>query len=154
MAKANKSGLGRGLNSLLGGAFEEAAPLESTPKRVLVEQQREETAVPIPMHTEPVVDRQNVSRETITPMKEESIVDGESQVTIKSVVQRRTDEVPISPSVRTPISRARTSKERRLRSLQHQSRRMVCCSRFSFVPLEPMNIRSSRANVVGRHVKS
>ena len=55
MAKANKSGLGRGLNSLLGGAFEEAAPLESTPKRVLVEQQREETAVPIPMHTEPVV---------------------------------------------------------------------------------------------------
>lgn len=28
-------------------------------------------------------------------MKEESIVDGESQVTIKSVVQRRTDEVPI-----------------------------------------------------------
>ena len=49
MAKANKSGLGRGLNSLLGGAFEEAAPLESTPKRVLVEQQREETAVPIPM---------------------------------------------------------------------------------------------------------
>ena len=95
MAKANKSGLGRGLNSLLGGAFEEAAPLESTPKRVLVEQQREETAVPIPMHTEPVVERQNVSRETITPMKEESIVDGESQVTIKSVVQRRTDEVPI-----------------------------------------------------------
>ena len=86
MAKANKSGLGRGLNSLLGGAFEEAAPLESTPKRVLVEQQREETAVPIPMHTEPVVERQNVSRETITPMKEESIVDGESQVTIKSVV--------------------------------------------------------------------
>ena len=95
MAKANKSGLGRGLNSLLGGAFEEAAPFESTPKRVLVEQQREETAVPIPMHTEPVVERQNVSRETITPMKEESIVDGESQVTIKSVVQRRTDEVPI-----------------------------------------------------------
>ena len=95
MAKANKSGLGRGLNSLLGGAFEEAAPLESTPKRVLVEQQREETVVPIPMHTEPVVERQNVSRETITPMKEESIVDGESQVTIKSVVQRRTDEVPI-----------------------------------------------------------
>ena len=95
MAKANKSGLGRGLNSLLGGAFEEAAPLESTPKRVLVEQQREETAVPIPMHTEPVVERQNVSRETITPMQEESIVDGESQITIKSVVQRRTDEVPI-----------------------------------------------------------
>ena len=63
MAKANKSGLGRGLNSLLGGAFEEAAPLESTPKRVLVEQQREETVVPIPMHTEPVVERQNVSRE-------------------------------------------------------------------------------------------
>ena len=88
MAKANKSGLGRGLNSLLGGAFEEAAPLESTPKRVLVEQQREETAVPIPMHTEPVVERQNVSRETITPMQEESIVDGESQITIKSVVQR------------------------------------------------------------------
>ena len=88
MAKANKSGLGRGLNSLLGGAFEEAAPLESTPKRVLVEQQREETAVPIPMHTEPVVERQNVSRETITPMKEESIVDGESQVTIAASIEK------------------------------------------------------------------
>ena len=111
MAKANKSGLGRGLNSLLGGAFEEAAPLESTPKRVLVEQQREETVVPIPMHTEPVVERQNVSRETITPMKEESIVDGESQVTIKSVVQRRTDEVPIesvSPNPDQPRTNFKT----------------------------------------------
>ena len=95
MAKANKSGLGRGLNSLLGGAYEEAAPLEATPKRVLVEQEREEVPMSAPARPEPESELQNVSRETIPPMQEESIVDGESQVTIKSVVQRRTDEVPI-----------------------------------------------------------
>lgn len=90
MAKANKSGLGRGLNSLLGGAYEEATPIEATPRRVLVEQDREEMSMPAPSP-----DHQNVSRETIEPVEEESIVDGDNHVTIKSVVQRRTDEVPI-----------------------------------------------------------
>ena len=42
MAKSGKSGLGRGLNSLLGGAYEEATPIEAVPKRVLVEQEQEE----------------------------------------------------------------------------------------------------------------
>ena len=142
MAKANKSGLGRGLNSLLGGAFEEAAPLESTPKRVLVEQQREETVVPIPMHTEPVV----VSRETITPMKEESIVDGESQVTIKSVVQRRTDEVPIE-SVSPNPDQPRTNFKR-------EALEELAASIEKDGLLQPILVRPSRANVVGRHVKS
>lgn len=95
MAKANKSGLGRGLNSLLGGAYEEAAPIEATPKRVLVEHEREETPKSAPMRIVPDSELHNVSRETISQAQEESIIDGESQVTIKSVVQRRTDEVPI-----------------------------------------------------------
>jgi ParB family transcriptional regulator, chromosome partitioning protein len=90
VAKSNKSGLGRGLNSLLGGAYEEATPIEATPQRVLIEQEREEVVV----ITEPAP--QNVSRETIAPIQEESIVDGENHVTIKSVSQRRTDEVPIA----------------------------------------------------------
>ena len=59
MAKSNKSGLGRGLNSLLGGAYEEATPIEATPQRVSIEQEREEVVV----ITEPAP--QNVSRETI-----------------------------------------------------------------------------------------
>lgn len=95
MAKANKSGLGRGLNSLLGGSYEEATPIEVTPKRVLVEQERDEVFMPIPIHPEPEQESQIVSRETIATTQEESIIDGENQVTIKSVVQRRTDEVPI-----------------------------------------------------------
>lgn len=92
MAKANKSGLGRGLNSLLGGAYEEAAPIEATPKRVLVEQ-RDEVFASTPARQEPEPEFHPESQ--LEPIDEESFVDGESQVTIKSVVQRRTDEVPI-----------------------------------------------------------
>ena len=40
MAKSSKSGLGRGLNSLLGGAYEEAVPAEPVPQRTLVEREK------------------------------------------------------------------------------------------------------------------
>lgn len=78
MAKTGKSGLGRGLNSLLGGAYDEATPIEATPQRMLVAQE-EEDQVEAPSETQ----------------EEESITEEDGQVTIKSVVQRRTDEVPI-----------------------------------------------------------
>ena len=47
MAKANRSGLGRGLNSLLGGAYEEAAPPDVVPQRGLVQQEEPEGAAPL-----------------------------------------------------------------------------------------------------------
>ena len=93
MAKSGKSGLGRGLNSLLGGAYEEATPLETAPQRTLVEQDKH-AGNNKPVNSEnKVVEPVAEGSELID--QEESITDGETQVTIKSVVQRRTDEVPI-----------------------------------------------------------
>nr|WP_232050900.1 ParB/RepB/Spo0J family partition protein [Arabiibacter massiliensis] len=80
------------MNSLLGGAYEEATPIEDTPQRVLVQQ--EEQPAPAVHHAE-ASERQQVEFEE-TPGQEETVVDAEDQVTIKSVVQRRTDEVPIA----------------------------------------------------------
>ena len=92
MAKSGKSGLGRGLNSLLGGAYEEATPIEAVPRRVLVEQDPDDRIRPV-QKPEPV---QRESASTPMPsIEEEFIVDDGNQVTIKSVVQRHTDEVPI-----------------------------------------------------------
>lgn len=84
MAKSGKSGLGRGLNSLL-GAYEE--PVSTKPQRVLVESDIEE---PAQTPVEPIQEEKVEST-----VENESIVDEDSQVTIKSVTQRYTDEVPI-----------------------------------------------------------
>lgn len=84
MAKSGKSGLGRGLNSLL-GAYEE--PVSTKPQRVLVESDIEE---PAQTPVEPIQEEKVEST-----VEHESIVDEDSQVTIKSVTQRYTDEVPI-----------------------------------------------------------
>lgn len=89
MAKANRSGLGRGLNSLLGGAYEEAAPPDVVPQRVLVQQEEPEGAA----RQDGPMGRQ--VEEFVEESSEESVVDDEDRVTIKSVTQRRTDEVPI-----------------------------------------------------------
>lgn len=89
MAKANRSGLGRGLNSLLGGAYEEAAPPDVVPQRVLVQQEEPEGAA----RQDGPMGRQ--VEEFVEESSEESVVDDEDRVTIKSVMQRRTDEVPI-----------------------------------------------------------
>lgn len=94
MAKSTKSGLGRGLNSLLGGSYEEGVPHESDKlvQRIVVEEEKTREAKP-----------QNVSRETseqvLRTAAEKSVVEeftnSEDHVTIKEVVQRRTDEVPV-----------------------------------------------------------
>ena len=89
MAKANRSGLVRGLNSLLGGAYEEAAPPDVVPQRVLVQQEEPEGAA----RQDGPMGRQ--VEEFVEESSEESVVDDEDRVTIKSVTQRRTDEVPI-----------------------------------------------------------
>ena len=69
MAKANRSGLGRGLNSLLGGAYEEAAPPDVVPQRVLVQQEEPEGAA---RQDEPM-GRQ--VEEFVEESSEESVVD-------------------------------------------------------------------------------
>lgn len=94
MAKTAKSGLGRGLNSLLGGAYEEATPIEAVPQRVLVQQEEEKPAAPASTPA-PVPMREVVPAPKPEP-EDESLATGEDHVTIKSVVQRRTDEVPIT----------------------------------------------------------
>lgn len=94
MAKSAKSGLGRGLNSLLGGAYEEAAPIEAAPQRTLVERDEPNNGENKAVNSNvKVPEPGNEGQELIE--QEESIADGEAHVTIKSVVQRRTDEVPI-----------------------------------------------------------
>lgn len=95
MAKPTKGGLGRGLNSLLGGAYEEATPIESAPKeRVLIETPQEN------------IQKNNVKPERkesqITPsepvnpyISEDDLVEGIGEVTIRSIVERPADEVAI-----------------------------------------------------------
>lgn len=100
MAKAAKTGLGRGLNSLLGGSYEEAIPPDPAPQsqRMLVEREDVVEAVV------PIV------REIERPLPEkapeqDSFTNEEDHITIKSVVQRKTDEVPlecISPNPDQP----------------------------------------------------
>lgn len=104
MAKATKSGLGRGLNSLLGGSFDEAeAPASSrTSERVVVEAdelpQIEEQSAKIKVH----IEEQQPQKNDVLP---DEYSNEEDHVTIKSVVERRTDEVPlmsISPNPDQP----------------------------------------------------
>ena len=98
MARSTRGGLGRGLNSLLGGAFEEAAPAENSQKRVLVEDDEVRAArrgQASAANAAPSVNQENQKEAADQPRSEESIVEEDGQVTIKSVMQRHTDEVPI-----------------------------------------------------------
>ena len=98
MAKSTKSGLGRGLNSLLGGSYEEAVPPEPAKPapRVIIEAEELNEPVKRPLSVPssvevpaPPVEPQNTS------VPADNFIKDEDHVTIKSVVQRRTDEVPL-----------------------------------------------------------
>ena len=102
MAKSTKSGLGRGLNSLLGGSYDEAVPPEPAKPapRIIVEAddfpQPKERVIP------PEIPLQRIRESAASPaieVKQEPTPSeeyvNEEEVTIKSVVQRRTDEVPL-----------------------------------------------------------
>ena len=98
MARNGRGGLGRGLNSLLGGAYEEAIPQEE-PQRVRVDNDQPQQKQPQP---EREVIRETVpaqkspeprtARETVPSSYEEqepeSIVDNGVEVTIKGVAER------------------------------------------------------------------
>lgn len=120
MAKQNKSGLGRGLNSLLSGSMEEAIPAEAVPskQRTMVTVD-EEFPTPAPTQKpaqkptpakQPLSERQIVKesepvaekvQDTAAPEKSQPYLEEEDHVTIKSVVARevkdkRVDEVELT----------------------------------------------------------
>ena len=100
MARNGRGGLGRGLNSLLGGAYEEAIPQEE-PQRVRVDAEQPQQSHPKSQPEREVI-RETVpaqkspeprtARETVPSSYEEqepeSIVDNGVEVTIKGVAQR------------------------------------------------------------------
>lgn len=103
MAKSNRGGLGRGLNSLLSGSYEEAIPapppertrVESTPS---TKQQPKPASEPISAEEKArVLSSATVSQEE---HKEERL--GEDNVTIKSVSARTPDEIAIDAIVPNP----------------------------------------------------
>ena len=100
MARNGRGGLGRGLNSLLGGAYEEAIPQEE-PQRVRVDAEQPQQSQLKPQPEREVI-RETVpaqkspeprtARETVPSSYEEqepeSIVDNGIEVTIKGVAER------------------------------------------------------------------
>ena len=113
MARNSRGGLGRGLNSLLGGAYEEAIPQEE-PQRVRVDADEAQQPRPKPQPEREVI-RETVpaqkspepgtARESVPSSYEEqepeSIVENGVEVTIKGVAQRAA-----RPAVQEVVERA------------------------------------------------
>ena len=91
VAKNGRGGLGRGLNSLLGGAYEEAIPQEGVPQRVRVEADpRREVireSVPAQKSPEPRQTYEAAPAVAFEEQEPESIVDNGVEVTIKGVAR-------------------------------------------------------------------
>lgn len=101
VARNGRGGLGRGLNSLLGGAYEEAIPQEE-PQRVRVEAEQPQQpqskpqperevireTVPAQKSPEPRTAREAVPSSSYEEQEPESIVENGVEVTIKGVAQR------------------------------------------------------------------
>ncbi len=105
MAKNGRSGLGRGLNSLLSGSYEEAIPDDTVPQRVKVdaEPQRESK----PKAAEKVAPKQHTAPAksvSLSDQQPESFTDDNGErITIKGVVEReaRPAVKPEEPKVST-----------------------------------------------------
>ncbi len=116
VARNGRGGLGRGLNSLLGGAYEEAIPQEE-PQRVRVDAEQPQQSQPKPQPEREVI-RETVPaqkspeprtvREAVPSSYEEqepeSIVENGVEVTIKGVAQRAA-----RPAVQEVVERTVTS---------------------------------------------
>lgn len=101
MARNGRGGLGRGLNSLLGGAYEEAIPQEE-PQRVRVDAEQPQQPQPKPQpereviretvpaqkSPEPRTAREAAPSSSYEEQEPESIVENGVEVTIKGVAQR------------------------------------------------------------------
>ena len=90
MAKSTKSGLGRGLNSLLGAYEEPVAPEPPVRQRVVVE--AETVSAP---ESQPVPESHEAPQEVKDVQNDDEELFVEENVQIKGIVERKLDEVPI-----------------------------------------------------------
>lgn len=114
VARNGRGGLGRGLNSLLGGAYEEAIPQEE-PQRVRVDAEQPQQPQPKPQpereviretvpaqkSPEPRTAREAAPSSSYEEQEPESIVENGVEVTIKGVAQRAA-----RPAVQEVVERA------------------------------------------------
>lgn len=117
VARNGRGGLGRGLNSLLGGAYEEAIPQEE-PQRVRMDAEQPQQSQPKPQpereviretvpaqkSPEPRTAREAVPSSSYEEQEPESIVENGVEVTIKGVAQRAA-----RPAVQEVVERTVTS---------------------------------------------
>ena len=90
MAKSTKSGLGRGLNSLLGAYEEPIAPEPPVRQRVVVE--AETVSAP---ESQPAPESHEAPQEVKDVQNDDEELFVEENVQIKGIVERKLDEVPI-----------------------------------------------------------
>lgn len=100
MAKNKKAGLGRGLNSLLGGYEAPAEPVRVTPERHVerVETQAASIAEPTPAAPAPVVEREVIREEDLAPEDRETL-DGEKYSTPKQYAKPTVATEPLSSRI-------------------------------------------------------
>lgn len=100
MAKNKKAGLGRGLNSLLGGYEAPAEPVRVTPERHVerFETQAASVAEPIPAAPAPVVEREVIREEDLAPEDRETL-DGEKYSTPKQYAKPTAATEPLSSRI-------------------------------------------------------
>ena len=100
MAKNKKAGLGRGLNSLLGGYEAPAEPVRVTPERQVerVETQAASIAEPTPAAPAPVVEREVIREEDLAPEDRETL-DGEKYSTPKQYAKPTVATEPLSSRI-------------------------------------------------------
>ena len=114
VARNGRGGLGRGLNSLLGGAYEEAIPQEEAPRVRVNEPEREviRESVPAQKSPEPRQAYEAAPAVSFEDQEPESIVDNGVEVTIKGVAQREARPAPAVPAVQTAPSEAAAEADR------------------------------------------
>ena len=100
MAKNKKAGLGRGLNSLLGGYEAPAEPVRVTPERHVerIETQAASVAEPIPAAPVPVVEREVIREEDLAPEDRETL-DGEKYSAPKQYAKPTAATEPLSSRI-------------------------------------------------------
>ena len=100
MAKNKKAGLGRGLNSLLGGYEAPAEPVRVAPERQVerVEKQAASVAEPAPAAPAPVVEREVIREEDLAPEDRETL-DGEKYSAPKQYAKPTAATEPLSARI-------------------------------------------------------
>lgn len=100
MAKNKKAGLGRGLNSLLGGYEAPAEPVRVAPERQVerIETQAASVAEPTPAAPAPVVEREVIREEDLAPEDRETL-DGEKYSTPKQYAKPTVATEPLSSRI-------------------------------------------------------